>query len=291
MKIKIPFIGCLALAMLMLFNIEITWAQGNNILGKIQDEQGIPISGATIRIKNSNRSVPSATDGTFEILNVESQELTLQISFLGYQNQELKASAGQFLTVILLPSSNTMDQVFVTGTFDKRKRMDASVAISTLNASQMEKLASTSAADLLKNVPGVFVNSSLGEIRNSVASRGITVGTQDGSFGYEYVSMQEDGIPITNATYFNYGPDFFLRPDVTLYRLEAVRGGTASITAANAPGGIFNYVSKTGSDTKEGEVRLKYGLLDRDGHSYSRADISYGGPLGNNWYYNIGGFF
>ncbi len=291
MKIKIPFIGCLALAMLMLFSIEFTYAQGNNILGKIQDKQGIPISGATIRIKNSNRSVPSATDGTFEILNVEYLELTLQISFLGYQNQELKASAGQFLTVILLPSSNTMDQVFVTGTFDKRKRMDASVAISTLNASQMEKLASTSAADLLKNVPGVFVNSSLGEIRNSVASRGITVGTQDGSFGYEYVSMQEDGIPITNATYFNYGPDFFLRPDATLYRLEAVRGGTASITAANAPGGIFNYVSKTGSDTKEGEIRLKYGLLDRDGHSYSRADFSYGGPLGNNWYYNIGGFY
>jgi iron complex outermembrane receptor protein len=291
MKIKIPYFGCLALVMLIMLSPIVTLAQGNSIRGKVQDEQGNAISGATIKIKGTKATVPSAADGTFEITNFTISEIILQVSFLGYQTKEQRASLGQIVTITLYPSSNKMDEVFVTGTFDKRKRMDASVAISTLDAAQIEKLVPSSAADLLKNVPGVFVNSSLGEIRNSVASRGITVGTQDGSFGYEYVSMQEDGLPITNSTYFNYGPDFFLRPDATLYRLEAVRGGTASITAANAPGGIFNYVSKTGGDVLAGEIRLKYGLLSPDGHSFSRADFNIGGPIQNNWFYNIGGFY
>lgn len=267
------------------------FGQSNILSGKIEDTGGQPIQGATIKVKNSNLGTVSDHLGAFQIAGVTSRSVILQVSSIGYLNKEQQASPGQNTTVILTSENNKMDEVFVTGTFDKRKRMDASVAISTLDAGQIERVVPLSAADLLKNVPGVFVNSSLGEIRNSVASRGITVGTQDGSFGYEYVSMQEDGLPVTNTTYFNYGPDFFLRPDATLYRLEAVRGGTASITAANAPGGVFNYVSKTGTDRFEGELRTKYGLVGIDGRSYARLDLNIGGPLKNNWFYNIGGFY
>ena len=139
-----------------------------------------------------------------------------------------------------------LDEVIVTGVFDQRTRLESSIAISTLKAKDIERLAPVSAADLLKNIPGVYVNSSLGEIRNTIYSRGVSVGSNDGASGYYYVSMQEDGLPVTNATFTNFGPDFFLRADLTTSRVEAVRGGTASILGSNAPGGIFNYVSKTG---------------------------------------------
>ncbi len=49
--------------------------------------------------------------------------------------------------------------------FDKRRRIDASVAITTINAKSIEKQVAVSAADLLKNVPGVYVNSSLGKTK------------------------------------------------------------------------------------------------------------------------------
>ena len=187
--------------------------------------------------------------------------------------------------------SKDIDEVVVTGVFDKRLRMNSPIAITILKGDFIEKKVPFSASDLLRNVPGVYVNSANGEIRNSVASRGITIGTQDGSFGYEYVSMQEDGLPITNTTYFNYGPDFFLRADATIDRLDAVRGGSSSITTANAPGGIFNYVSKTGGDKFAGDVRFRYGLQGKDSRGLYRTDLNFGGPLGNNWYYNVGGFY
>lgn len=184
-----------------------------------------------------------------------------------------------------------IDEVIVTGVFDKRTRMNAPIAISVLKSELIEKQVPNSAADLLKNVPGVYVNSSLGEIRNNVASRGISAGSADGTFAYEYISMQEDGLPVTNTTYFNYGPDFFLRADATIAQIDAVRGGPASITAANAPGGIFNYISKTGGNKFAGEIRAKYGVQGANNSGYHRIDADFGGPLGNSWFYNIGGFY
>ena len=103
-----------------------------------------------------------------------------------------------------------------------------------------------SADDLLLNVAGVFVNSSLGEIRGMVYSRGISADSSDGATGQYYVSMQEDGLPITNVNFGNYGASYFNRPDATLQRVEAVRGGSASITSSNSPGGAFNYISRIG---------------------------------------------
>jgi len=186
-----------------------------------------------------------------------------------------------------------LEEVIVTGVFDKRTRMESSVAISTLSAKQFDKLAISSAADLLKNIPGVFVNTSLGEIRNTVYSRGVSVGSNDGASGYYYVSMQEDGLPVTNATFGNYGPDYFLRTDATLGKLEAVRGGTASILGNNAPGGIFNYVSKTGGKEFAGEIRAKYGLEGNGQNPFYRTDVNFGGPLSKDksLTYNIGGFY
>lgn len=184
-----------------------------------------------------------------------------------------------------------IDEVIVTGVFDKRTRMDAPIAITVLKSDLIQQQVPNSAADLLKNVPGVYVNSSLGEIRNNVSSRGISAGSADGTFAYEYISMQEDGLPVTNTTYFNYGPDFFLRADATIAQIDAVRGGPASITAANAPGGIFNYISKTGGNKFAGEIRAKYGVQGAENSGFHRIDADFGGPLGNNWFFNVGGFY
>jgi len=281
-----------AVLLVLMFSIEICMAQSNTFSGVVKDEQGNVIVGANVKLKASAKVTATDQKGDFTFINIASQTETVVVSFIGFGTVEIQLTANVKKTITLNSSTSLMDQVVVTGMFDKRKRIDASVAITTINTVQLERAAPASAADLLKNAPGVFVNSSNGEIRNSVASRGITAGSQDGSFGYEYVSMQEDGIPVTNITYFSYGPDFFLRPDATLARLEAVRGGTASVTAANAPGGIFNYVSKTGGENFAGELRTKYGFQGRSGgNPLARIDVDFGGPLKNNWFFNIGGFY
>jgi outer membrane receptor protein involved in Fe transport len=184
-----------------------------------------------------------------------------------------------------------MEDYVVTGVFTATAASKATVSISTLDAKLLNMEVPVSGVDLLLNVPGVFVNSSLGEIRGMVYSRGISANTSDGANGYYYVSLQEDGLPITDVNMSNYGPDYFHRPDATLLRVEAVRGGSASITAANAPGGVFNYISKTGGAAFAGEVRARYGL-EGDWSPMYRGDINLGGPIGKSaWRYNVGGFY
>lgn len=183
-------------------------------------------------------------------------------------------------------------QIIVTGVFGARSIENAPISISVVSSEQLAQHASVSAADLLKNVPGVFVNSSLGEIRNVVFSRGISANSLDGSGGYYYVSLQEDGLPVELTTSTNFGPDYFLRPDLNLSRVEGLRGGTAAITGPNAPGGIFNYISRTGKSDPGFEVQVKGGLQGDLANPYYRGDVYAGGKLNENGlYYSVGGFY
>jgi iron complex outermembrane recepter protein len=186
----------------------------------------------------------------------------------------------------------TDDTIIVTGVFNAKRIEDAPIAITAVTAEEIAQQIPVSAADLLKNVPGVFVNSSLGEIRNVVFSRGVSANSLDGDGGYFYVSLQEDGLPVETITSGNFGPDYFSRPDIMLNRLEALRGGTSTVTGANAPGGIFNYISRTGKSNPGFEVRGRFGLEGDGRNPYYRADAYAGGKLGDkDLYYSIGGFY
>ncbi|MBI5766485.1 MAG: TonB-dependent receptor [Verrucomicrobia bacterium] len=184
-----------------------------------------------------------------------------------------------------------LEEFVVTGVFNATEARKATTAITTLSSDFMIEQVPLSADDLLLNVAGVFVNSSLGEIRGMVYSRGVSADSSDGATGTYYVSMQEDGLPFTNVSFGNYGSGYFNRPDGMLNRLEAVRGGSASITSSNSPGGAFNYISRTGPSRFGGEVRTRTGLEGRQS-PHLRTDLSFGGPLGKQgWTYAVGGFY
>src|SRR3954447_11183690 len=58
-------------------------------------------------------------------------------------------------------STVSLNEFVVTGVFAKIAKQDATVAVTTLDTEKMQLILPASGADLLKNVPGVFVNSSL----------------------------------------------------------------------------------------------------------------------------------
>jgi iron complex outermembrane recepter protein len=287
---KNPIITTSLLICVFLFLSLTSFAQTGNITGKVIHKDGKPLAGATVKIKGTNKTTTTDEQGNYAFTDIAGNG-TLIISYVGYAPYEIKYVAGSSDTKVSMKESEKQEEeVIVTGVFDKRSRMSSSVAISTLNAKQISQLAPTSAADLLRNLPGVYVNNARGEIANTVYSRGISANSIDNASGYYYVSMQEDGLPVMNV---NYGTDNYLRADITVERLEAVRGGTASILGANAPGGIFNYISKTGGKTFSGEVRAKVGLEGNGKNPYYRADLNFGGPLNKDGSvtYNIGGFY
>ena len=267
----------------------------NRISGKIVDSKNEALAGTSVVIKGTTKGTITNANGEFSIENVANGSYKLSLSFLGYASQDVSVIVPQTgnLVFSLKEDQSALEEVVVTGVFDKRTRLESSISISTLNAKQLERIVPNSGIDMLKNIPGVYVNTSRGEVSGSLNTRGLSIGG-----GFFYVSMQEDGLPIMAAqgnsiTNPNYKPDGYLRADVNLNRIEAVRGGTASILGANAPGGIFNYVSKTGGQTFATEARTRFGLEGNGQNPYYRADLNFGGPLtkDKSITYNIGGFY
>lgn len=282
--------GFWSVFIMAIINLSV-FAQTAKVSGRVTDVKNQALVGVSVVIKGSTKGTVSDAEGNYSIESSGNQ--TLSFSFVGYTSKEVIISNQITVNVTLAEDAAALDEVVVTGVFDKRSRLESSVAITTLSAKQLERVVPNSGIDMLKNIPGVYVNTSRGEVSGSLNTRGLTVGG-----GFFYVSMQEDGLPIMAAqgnslTNPNFKPDGFLRADANINRIEAVRGGTASILGANAPGGIFNYVSKTGGQTFEGEVRTRFGLEGNGKNPYYRADINFGGPLSKDKSitYNVGGFY
>jgi outer membrane receptor protein involved in Fe transport len=175
-----------------------------------------------------------------------------------------------------------LDSVVVTGTSTKLSKMKQSVSVSTLDAEQIERSGATSAAELLRSVPGIRSESSGGEGNANITVRGVPISAG----GARYVQLQEDGLPVLMFGDIAFGTaDQFLRADYNIDRLEVVRGGSASTLATNSPGGLINFLSKTGEDTGGA-----FGLTVSPGPRLFRLDADYGGRLGPKTTFHIGGY-
>ncbi len=177
-----------------------------------------------------------------------------------------------------------LESVVVTGASSGRSKMKSSVAVSTISTESVSALAATSAADVLRSVPGLRSESSGGESNANVGVRGIPISAG----GARYIQFQEDGLPVLQFGDMAFAtPDTWIRADSMLERLEVVRGGTASVLTTGAPGGIINFITKTGRE-QGGEIGLSLGLANLD---QTRVDMSYGGRLAPKTRFQIGGFY
>jgi outer membrane receptor protein involved in Fe transport len=175
-----------------------------------------------------------------------------------------------------------LEQVVITGTATRTSKMKQSLSVSTLDSTQLERTGATSAAELLRAVPGVRSESSGGEGNANITVRGVPLSAG----GSRYVQMQEDGLPVLMFGDIAFGTaDQFLRSDYNIDRLEVVRGGSASTLATNSPGGIVNFISKTGKEAG-GNIGLNVGLVRKE----LRLDADYGGKIGAATTFHIGGF-
>lgn len=176
-----------------------------------------------------------------------------------------------------------LDEVVVTGSATGGSKMKQSLSISTLDSDQITNSVASSSADLLRSIPGVRAESSGGEGNANVTVRGVPISAG----GSRYVQFQEDGLPVLQLGDFNFvTPDMFLRSSLGTDGLEVVRGGSASTMATNAPGGIINFISKTG-DVEGGTISATTNI---SGASQRRVDFGYGKPLSDTSSVYVSGF-
>jgi len=164
-----------------------------------------------------------------------------------------------------------LQEVVVTAVATHGSKMSQSLSVSTLDSQQLMATVPTNSAETLRAIPGMRSESSGGEGNANLTVRGLPVSAG----GARYVQFQEDGLPLLQFGDIAFGTaDQFLRVDSGLERMEVVRGGSASTLATNSPGGVVNFISKTGQD-KAGMVGLSAGL----DFPQQRVDFNYGQPL------------
>lgn len=176
------------------------------------------------------------------------------------------------------------DIIIVTGTprSSGLRKLDAGFSITTATAEDIQRLTPQSTADLLKIVPGVFVETSGGTAGVHVGVRGFP---QNG--GGAFATVELDGSPIYAPNTLSFLETFSLfRIDDTVERVEVLRGGPNPVFSNGQPGVTVNFIQKKGGDVPEGSARV---TLGNDG--LYRFDGYVGGKLGEGWYASIGGFY
>jgi outer membrane receptor protein involved in Fe transport len=262
-------------------------AQSGTLRGQVRDETGRPLAGAQVQVEGTRLGAVAATDGGYLIARVPAGSRTLVASMVGHRpaRASMAVTAGvQEQDFILAADPLGLDELVVSGSFNPATKLESSTAITTLTPKVIESRMPRGTADLLRSVPGVQVINTYGEQGADVTVRGLPV-TANSSF--RYVSLQEDGLPVFEANGLLFAfPDAMGRLDASVARVEVVRGGSAAVFGSGTPGGIVNLISKTGGPTLEGTLASSAGS-----QGMARLDGDVGGPLGDAWRFNVGGYW
>jgi outer membrane receptor protein involved in Fe transport len=181
-------------------------------------------------------------------------------------------------------SAKTLDMVIVSGStqFKGLSKGDASFSITTMTPEQIDDAGAKSTADLLKVVPGLWVEATGGETGANIDVRGFPGGSDA-----PFVTMQLDGSPIFPPPTLSFLENSSLfRIDSTIDRVEVLRGGPSPVFSNGQTGATVNFITRRGSDTPEGELRTTVS----DNGLY-RIDGFYSGPISDDWFFSVGGFY
>jgi TonB-linked SusC/RagA family outer membrane protein len=106
------------------------------IKGKVTDENGMPLPGASVLEEATKKGVITDIDGNFEI-SVDSKNSVLIISYIGYKDQKVSADSDT-INIRLIPDSTTLEEVVVIG-YGSTTRKDVTGAVSSIAAKDMNQ--------------------------------------------------------------------------------------------------------------------------------------------------------
>ena len=137
------------------------------ITGTIVDATGTPIIGANVMVKGTTNGTITDLDGKFT-LNVPAGAV-LQISYIGYANQEVKVGNSSNFSITLKKDTELLDEVVVVG-FGTQKKINLTGSVGIADAKDMESRPVTSATQALQGlVPGLQISTNTGELDKNMS--------------------------------------------------------------------------------------------------------------------------
>ena len=165
------------------------------VTGRVVNENGHPILGATIAVKGTSKVTSSGEDGSFSI-DVAENEIVV-ISSIGYEQIEIAGSdVSQLQKIVLNQQTNQLEELVVIG-YGAVKRKNVSGSVATVKASDMTLSTSSNFGQALQGkAAGVQVLQSTGQ-PGGFAEIKIRSNPSNANAGVLYVV---DGVPINNRS-------------------------------------------------------------------------------------------
>lgn len=155
----------LAVFLLLMIGFVPIYAQ-KNITGKVIDEKGEPLIGATILVVGSTTGVITDFDGNFTLQVKPGDELN--ISSIGYATQRVKVNGKESLQIVMVEDSELLDEVVVVG-YGTMKKKDLTGSVKSISNATLKSTGQ---------------NSTLGALRGQTA--GVNVTQNNGKLGTGY---------------------------------------------------------------------------------------------------------
>jgi TonB-linked SusC/RagA family outer membrane protein len=193
MKLTKLLIFCIS----SLFFSVVLQAQDITVTGKVNDEKGMPVPGATILLKGATTATSSDFDGRFTIKAPSNGVLV--VSFIGYTTSNVQISGRTQIDVKLNPESQNLNEVVVIG-YGTQKKGLLTGASTNFKGEDLATLNTGSAMEALQGIAaGVNVTKNSGSpgAGTRVTIRGL------GTIGNSNPLYVVDGVSVGNIDYLN----------------------------------------------------------------------------------------
>ncbi|WP_207426632.1 TonB-dependent receptor [Pedobacter sp. SYSU D00535] len=152
------------LCLILLFPFLVL-AQAGSISGTVFDENNLPLPGASVTIKDIGKGTSTGPDGSYRLSGLSSGELTLAISFIGYQSLERKVTVdgNTVINFNLKPNPKALNEVVVIG-YGTTTRRDVTGSVATVSEKDFQEgVISTPEQLITGKVAGVQITSNSGQ--------------------------------------------------------------------------------------------------------------------------------
>lgn len=174
-----------------------TFAQQKAITGKVSSaEDGLPIPGASVKIKGTTVAVQTSPEGLYSIRAKEGD--VLQFIFLGMLTKEHTVGASSVINVTLSPDSKVLNEVMITTAYSvERNKKSLGYATTKVDGDEVSQTGRENFLNgLAGRVPGLAVNPTSGDpgASSQIVLRGIVSLSGDNQ-----PLIVLDGVPIDNT--------------------------------------------------------------------------------------------
>ncbi len=249
------------LLVLMVTSVQVLLAQSKQIRGRVVDDKGEPVIGATVRVQGSNKGTVTDASGNFR-LNID-DDATLSISAIGMKSTETSARDG--MQVKMSGEQQFIRETVVTAQAIKREKSSLGYATATLNNDDLNRGNNTSALGALTGkVSGLNITNTTGGPGGSTR---VVIRGEKSISGSNNALIVVDGIPLNNANrtssnslkqvdFGNRGND--INPD-DIESISVLKGPAATaLYGSEGANGAIMITTKSGKMKKAGKNEISF---------------------------------